>query len=97
MRNDQLLHGKVAQSLVVPTRNHQTIDTSGAGTFQITLDNPRMLVNPTDTDGFIAFMQADSDELELEFFPAGACKPYCVKTVYGTDEGTTVTKVAVKE
>lgn len=97
MDNSQLLSKNVAQSLVVPTQNHQTFDTSGDGTFSVTLDNPRMIVNPTNSDGMISFMQVGSDVMETEYFSAGQCKPYRVKTVFGNSDGTEISKVSIKE
>jgi len=58
---------------------------SATGHFDVTLEAPQNIGNPTNTAGYITFKRPNNTYAERDYFAAGQYKPWVVERVYGTD------------
>jgi hypothetical protein len=90
--NDELNPEVISLASITPIARTQQIDSDGAGSWTVTLGNPRTIESLSATDGF-AVVQVYDDPTGTTrklFFGAGQMKPYRVKKVFGSAEGSTI-------
>ena len=83
---------RVSLAMLTSINRSQIFDSDGEGAWDVTLCNPRVIENLSEEGGYLAVQITGDSEGSIRrlYFNPGQAKPYRVKKVFGSSEGSTI-------